>query len=174
LNHNRRHPEYYAPSWSWASVTGPVTYPSGKSQLEILGVTEVSCKPSSSNPFGPASSGRLALTGIVAPVRIEQKVHRNSHTNQDQIRHFVVNDSHPVAKKLMGVIEPDVGPDGAELDGAIEESYLMLLAARTGSWPFGLLLRLSREDETADKRVGFLECARFMWSYWFEVVIEEA
>ena len=91
----KRHKEYYAPSWSWASVIGPVMYKDqgaasfhgGKrepypinrgesswndgSMLEVLQIRGV---PKGLNPFGPPRSAALNVRGFVAPARFHSKV----------------------------------------------------------------------------------------------------
>ena len=59
---------YYAPTWSWASVTDQITYPKypGEALVEIL---DIHCVPASRNKYGPALEGRIKLSGPVCEVR---------------------------------------------------------------------------------------------------------
>ena len=77
-----RPPEYLAPSWSWASIVGPIhcfrLKDSGNTfDMSNLGpvrrpkILEASTKPSGINPFGRVKSGSILLEGIskIAQVR---------------------------------------------------------------------------------------------------------
>ncbi|KAJ4111380.1 hypothetical protein NW765_016505 [Fusarium oxysporum] len=58
----------YAPSWSWASVDGPVQLMSWTCEIEmkfIQGETETR----TANPYGPVSKGRVTLRGRVVPLK---------------------------------------------------------------------------------------------------------
>ncbi|KAI0116002.1 HET-domain-containing protein [Hypoxylon sp. NC0597] len=62
-NQRQQSERYIAPTWSWASVPGPVDYSWAsptKSNIEIL---EAKCKYHNDNPFGKAMAGRLVLRG---------------------------------------------------------------------------------------------------------------
>jgi hypothetical protein len=72
-----RHEKYYAPSWSWASVDGPIHFP--KPDLELpeeiyrsvpikiikCKVLEVSSTLATSNPFGPLENSFIKISGGV-------------------------------------------------------------------------------------------------------------
>jgi hypothetical protein len=72
---SRRHSTYYAPSWSWASVTGPIRYhaplvlndPNVRIGIEII---EVDTLPAGPNPFGQVRSGHINVRGLLAPVKV--------------------------------------------------------------------------------------------------------
>ena len=90
--------EYYAPSWSWASVTGPVqykelskkspfggwreAYPINKGESDwdeknmngLLKVLEVQSMQAGLNPFGPPQSTTLKVHGYVASARFHSRV----------------------------------------------------------------------------------------------------
>ncbi|RKL06079.1 hypothetical protein BFJ70_g17053 [Fusarium oxysporum] len=57
----------YAPSWSWASVDGPIQLMGWACAIEmkfVQGVTETR----TANPYGPVSMGRVTLRGRVVPL----------------------------------------------------------------------------------------------------------
>lgn len=69
----RRHDCYYAPSWSWASITGGrisffhCGHPS--SSIYLAEVLEVSGKPvNAANPFGPLLSGFIKVKGLLGTI----------------------------------------------------------------------------------------------------------
>ncbi|KIW24960.1 uncharacterized protein PV07_10636 [Cladophialophora immunda] len=82
----KRHHEYYAPSWSWASVTGYVRYRASPTALggqgrmhSAISILETHCEPAGPNPYGPLRSGFMKVSGPVVQVRIwpttRSKVH---------------------------------------------------------------------------------------------------
>ena len=119
----RRHATYHAPSWSWASVTGPVVFVTSKAKpmWDILAANTV-C--SDLNPFGSVSSGRITVEGSTAEVYIEKRTNLNNRIQKEQIHHFAISDAHPTVRKVQEVISPDVGPDGTELEDANSSFYL--------------------------------------------------
>ncbi|KAH6706633.1 heterokaryon incompatibility protein-domain-containing protein [Leptodontidium sp. MPI-SDFR-AT-0119] len=72
---SRRHKEYIAPSWSWASVTGPIRYfaplihteSKYKIEVEILDIDLVLSGP---NPFGSLKDGHIIVRGLLAPTHL--------------------------------------------------------------------------------------------------------
>lgn len=65
---------YIAPSWSWASVTGPVSWPlpqyldtQDRTKLEIIGS---SCEPAGPNKYGALKDARLIVKGVLWPIRL--------------------------------------------------------------------------------------------------------
>lgn len=70
---------YIAPSWSWASVKGPINYrvalPSARTDLagsdKSLNATilSIDVKPLGSDPLGEVESGRVTLVGWVRSLR---------------------------------------------------------------------------------------------------------
>lgn len=65
---------YIAPTWPWASVTGPVRGPlqqnydtKDQARLEIV---EYSCLPAGPNQYGALEDARLIVKGIMWPIRL--------------------------------------------------------------------------------------------------------
>ncbi|MCJ1450484.1 hypothetical protein MMC28_000815 [Mycoblastus sanguinarius] len=154
----RRHQIYHAPSWSWASVTGPVAFASAKMK-PIWEILSADTEPSGPNPLGGVSNGRLKIKGHTARVRIERRTHINSRTEKEQVRHFAVSEAHPTVKKLQEVVSPDVGPDGTELEE--EVPFHLLFAAEERGWPFALVLMGAADEGDVYERVGYVAAERF-------------
>ena len=167
---SRRHVTYHAPSWSWASITGPVAFATieARPMWDILAANTVQADP---NPFGSISSGRLTVKGSMAQVYIEKRTHLNNHTQKGQIRHFAISESHPTVKKLQEVVRPDVGPDTRELEDA-DSSFHLLFGAEENGWPFALVLKRALNAKEVYQRVGYVEAKRFSWKQWSQVVVE--
>lgn len=75
----QRLPDRYGPTWSWASVSAPVTYDLGgslgpelKSEWEVQGVW---CSPATGNPYGPVlKNAWVGIEGYVIPVSLDYLV----------------------------------------------------------------------------------------------------
>ena len=73
-----RQESHVAPSWSWASITGAVTYvrensPDGKDRFQqFLGMQDVICEPATSNIFGSVRIAEIKTNGFVVPVRLHR------------------------------------------------------------------------------------------------------
>ena len=165
-----RHTTYHAPSWSWASITGPVTFASSKANplWEILAASTVR---SVLNPFGTVTSGRIKVKGSIAEVYIEKRTHLNNNTQKDQVRHFAISEAHPTVKRLQEVVRPDVEPDTTELEDA-NASFCLLFGAEENGWPFALALKQVPNEDDVYQRVGYVEAKRFPWKQWTQVVVE--
>lgn len=73
-NRSERIRPYIAPSWSWASVTGPVIWPlqelldtRDRTRLEII---DSNCLPAGPNKYGALKDARLMVKGILWPIRL--------------------------------------------------------------------------------------------------------
>ncbi|KAI2601959.1 HET-domain-containing protein [Hypoxylon sp. NC1633] len=65
----RRPAEYRAPSWSWASLDGPIKHiPLSYSNL-VSAIVECSTTPAGKDPYGRVSSGKLGIQGPIYEVR---------------------------------------------------------------------------------------------------------
>ncbi len=68
---SRRHPSYYAPTWSWASITGSISFlHRDNAQLQIR-LKDVGTEAATTNPFGPVKRGHVSLCGFLIPVALE-------------------------------------------------------------------------------------------------------
>ena len=69
----RRHYIYVAPSFSWASRSGPITFPLFTSRYEPSAeIAEVECQPAGFNATGEVSSGFVRLRGSVVAVQFKK------------------------------------------------------------------------------------------------------
>ncbi|OCL02310.1 HET-domain-containing protein, partial [Glonium stellatum] len=69
-----RYEQYYAPTWSWASITGPVKC--GWQPFDDVMDFEVvaaDCVPAGKNPYGPVQNGFIEGIGMVATIRLEKR-----------------------------------------------------------------------------------------------------
>lgn len=75
--------EYRAPSWSWASIDGPVS-PLGISAVAKMhiSISEVHIENSGSNSTGPVTGGYLQLSGII----IQATSHATHHPRLCQVK----------------------------------------------------------------------------------------
>ncbi len=72
---NWRIPDKYAPSWSWASITGPVVFGFLLSADDISQewhVFAAQCTPRTANPYGPVSEGFVDIVGDIFPIAIRE------------------------------------------------------------------------------------------------------
>ncbi|KAF2191803.1 hypothetical protein K469DRAFT_342702 [Zopfia rhizophila CBS 207.26] len=64
----KRYEDYYAPSWSWASINGDIYYDQFEWDNELplkCKVLELFTVPATNNPFGPLKSGFIKIQGPV-------------------------------------------------------------------------------------------------------------
>jgi hypothetical protein len=70
---SRRHTSYHAPTWSWASITGPITYHhhdvERKDSANFF-VEDVEWAPATLNPYGAVREARMKARGRIVPVQI--------------------------------------------------------------------------------------------------------
>jgi hypothetical protein len=67
-----RHEPYYAPTWSWASLRGGISFCSFSEAKQIWRIMDGSCQPSGENPMGPVSMGMLRIQSKIASVFVEE------------------------------------------------------------------------------------------------------
>ncbi|RDL31806.1 uncharacterized protein BP5553_09208 [Venustampulla echinocandica] len=79
-----RHEAYYAPTWSWASLRGGISFCSlsgstishsgenSPAPTQIWRIMDGSCQPSGENPMGPVSMGMLRIQSKIAPVFVDE------------------------------------------------------------------------------------------------------
>ena len=94
--YTKRPSKWRAPSWSWASVEGPVTFPkeyhTAKAKAGAESVTcwveviSAECTPSSLDPMGTIAKGQLIIKGSGRPASLK---HRENCAGHDT-RHFSV------------------------------------------------------------------------------------
>ena len=72
-------PAYLAPSWSWASVDGPIFFPPIKNTTVSPSLIDVKVTAAGLDPLGEVSDGYLLLRGRLKPIRRGRLVSRGSY-----------------------------------------------------------------------------------------------
>ncbi|KAH0565967.1 hypothetical protein GP486_000635 [Trichoglossum hirsutum] len=164
---SRRYKNYYAPTWSWASVTGPVefiTLPGRAHNFKLipdLVIVEANCVASSANPFGPVKSAYLKISGSLIPL-----------TGRTNPQEDVDNSTNRLSKPPHGRgFDCDVSDKGANEIVEGEPLWLLLIAhgercgpgfSRLEGYHY-LVLRESRLDPDSYERVGCLWGSGELW-----------
>ncbi|KAF2838405.1 HET-domain-containing protein [Patellaria atrata CBS 101060] len=142
---------YYAPSWTWASVTGMIFFDEDEefATKRKCSVIEAVCVPATLNPFGPAKSGHLKLRSMIFDVSLVLP------PNEFAGVEFRIRGSHEDA---LGHIEEysatlDVCDEGIyEIkDGA---EHKIILITYTADYARFLLLQASNNVPGAFERIG--------------------
>lgn len=153
---NERYPQYVAPTWSWASVAGPISYgkhfngedPSGASDenpgecaLKVLGVD---VQTSTGDPFGAVSRAVLTCTAGLVPGVV--RVNRFGKTRWE-----VVNDE----QRKIGEMEFDVPREKFDGDG-VDVVFCINLTVGEGYGGPGMVVVPTGNKENEFRRVGIL------------------
>lgn len=157
-----RHATYYAPSFSWASVTGRVEFQEPVGSFRTL--FHVPCckgaatTPIGSNAFGPVSSGPISLLARVADVEITEE-----EADKDSTFSVVPRDGAHI-KDVSGIVYPDVLP-ATEITGQ-SAFRLFFMGVTTGMEkhsPIALLLKpAGLHRKGCFTRVGLVECSAWL------------
>lgn len=140
----------YAPSWSWASIIGPVRYihrhldqlsnrRSGEDEIDpIFRAVKAAAIPATSNPYGPVKYGFVTIQGQILPVEydIASSVWRPSSRQWDDWSDFGISDApggstQPARAKTKFIF--DVLNDSPE-DNVFATRNFVLLRAATYIW----------------------------------------
>lgn len=175
---SRRHREYYAPSWSWASVTGPIEFlelPGRSYNFELvpdMTVIEAVCEPRGPNLYGPVRTGYLRVFGLLTPITLGAHVEEPVDSLADSLERPVV----PLHRSFV----PDVlDPEHVELVDC-ESLWLLLVAHGERCRPgisgleghHCIVLRKScLEPGSAFERVG---CAWSLKEHWTDRLSKRA
>ena len=186
---SRRQTDFYAPSWSWASVTGrikydevfelnPTTLRSDKIESKLLFI-DVECNPMVGNRFGNAAKkSRLIIYGYLAPVKIQISITDSSSFDSHQVSGKPKQNPLVIAKRPTGdhstqydFFDPDVKGDGYEIN--INDSHFVLLVAAEKGYHSGsgycLVLKKSSGPDREYQRVGFLKTRYSSSKDWKEL-----
>jgi hypothetical protein len=175
LSGGRRHTEYQAPSWSWASLHGTVIFPNINTDPEsqvTLTIETATCTPRhSANPFGAVTDARLEIDCVTAPMAVSelQDVSMSGHRwygptsgawpsdDAKFMKTVVVEGEHGRALVRDGAPEPTY-PDVREFgEFELGDTYTFLEVARARGVSRGLIVRPSRRVPGAYERVGVHE-----------------
>lgn len=148
-----RHKDYYAPSWSWASIIGPIKYedcssilsPHGKMQFKVskgetdwagdekylCTILDIHCDQATLHPFAPPSSASLTIRGYVAPVTFQAKTKTHPGRSSENGGLLVATSGgSPAGSTLISAnFEPDVSDEHAEVSGG--DSLFLLFVAES-------------------------------------------
>ncbi|OIW28485.1 HET-domain-containing protein [Coniochaeta ligniaria NRRL 30616] len=126
-----RHAEYYAPSWSWASVTGAIQHQRDVGEVRVR-VVDVQTEPATVNRFGSVKRGNLILAGLLVPIKLEPQPRNPLYTNKNTI--IKVMDTRGDVEKEkadLGMITPDVMTEEGELEiDVLEDHWLLPVACK--------------------------------------------
>ncbi|KAK4638907.1 hypothetical protein QC761_703460 [Podospora bellae-mahoneyi] len=156
---SKRHPEYYAPTWSWASITGAVDFILDRLEFHAR-IVDCETEPSTANRFGPVRSGHITLMGFLIPVKASMNWDCKSIWSQKMPR---VTDNRPDRNnQYLGEMFPDIETETREYPEIEEEECYHLLALGHNSvdtWISikSLVLRQVQSNPNAYTRVGLLE-----------------
>jgi hypothetical protein len=157
-----RHDRYYAPSWSWASVTGPVSFWAHSDPILEVELEEIDFEPQSGNPYGPAKRSSIIMSGRLTPVTVKKVFFREDLQRRmvSGFRVFIANQPPNFPNKLDYLGNPDVSEENYYSDD--ELYYLLFLYRfsqdRPDSLPrgggVGLILRKVRDERDTYERVA--------------------
>lgn len=161
-----RHARYYAPTWSWASVTGAIQHQRDAGEIRVR-VVDVQTEPATVNRFGPVKRGNLILAGLLIPVKLEPQPKNPLYTIKNVMMKVIdMRGDVDRAKAEFGTILPDVMTEDGELEiDPLEDHWLLPVACkddhpRKNEWtkvPTDcLVLRRSKVSPKAFERVAFL------------------
>jgi hypothetical protein len=121
----RMNPGHYAPTWSWASVDGPISYISTKpsnlnSQIDPF-TYDLDCRKAKATP-----PGSITVAGYLVPIELNVIVERNEPSEGNSIEHeeftydYVVKSSNRVGPED-ATLKPDVvlKPWSGEISGQL-------------------------------------------------------
>jgi hypothetical protein len=160
---NRRAKEYKAPSWSWATLEGPVTYIGAAKQsiglahryeipLKQPKAKVISChfEPATINEFADAKMGEITLRGLVTPASIlwnDLTTHKSGWMKSE----WTVRSG----DLELGMI-PDVPDELETVQGSAIECITLYLGESTSAHIKALVLCKSPTNETKYIRVGMM------------------
>lgn len=142
--------EYRAPSWSWASVDGPVQFHSPlddpRPQFEIVSAETI---PATSDVFGKVTSGKLSLRGHVMRLALTPSRRDPSRENHDE-------------KNPQLVV--DFWPDRMRDESAGAKEFPCLLLSGESDFA-GLALEEVDGRPQTFRRVGFVYSSSFLYDW---------
>jgi hypothetical protein len=147
---SKRHASYQAPSWSWASITGPITYHhhdvDEKGCTEFI-VEDVKWAAATLNPYGAVSQAQMKAKGRIIPVRIFPP-NKDTYT----VSQFLCPKTAGGANVRLPFIA-DV--TGFEAGSSGLEAYYFIIIVLTDTLYAGLVLKETQTAPETMERVGF-------------------
>ncbi|KAI0886749.1 HET-domain-containing protein [Annulohypoxylon maeteangense] len=159
---SRRPAQYTAPSWSWASIIGPVSwswYPPHDKLESLVTIKTISTTPSGKDKFGQVKDGFLRVSGKLCILRTELTEHGYGSTGD------------PAGLTLFGNIngsERKVGWIAFDILDEVCEFVHCIACARVGfPWPqvYGLALLPIHDESSVStyRRVGRVRAMEKIW-----------
>ncbi|RFU81055.1 chromosome transmission fidelity [Trichoderma arundinaceum] len=167
-----------APTWSWASVLGPVQFLNFEGGVNALcEIEEAKCVAYQSDPTGELSSGHVLLRGHFMPTSIQYKQSGKESSKK------------PFELLQLDIMQGQVGNVWADYDsslpgiehippGALVQCFMLTTRPDSGSLVL-LLLRETGYDEdkccTIWERIGLIQLSRpptiisEAKEYWFDI-----
>ena len=155
--------DYLAPSFSWASVIGAITYGLGETTEPLLEILEASCNEKGANQFGEVVSGFIKLAGPSFEVRLERT---NSEERSRQFNRITIQGS-TREEGLTTITEFDPFMDSIqELKEALDPSSAPVMympcheylntfqEMQSGIRPYSALLLKRSEKDGQYRRIG--------------------
>jgi hypothetical protein len=142
------HESYYAPSWSWASVVGPITFQVGRldtstkdqishvrkdgktekvntQRISLLEAVDIECATESLNPFGPPRHASLTIRGQTLPVTWVDKK-KSVYSRSKESGTLVYKPASASSDTTPFAVEFEPNLRDADLDVSIGHSLLLL------------------------------------------------
>lgn len=175
--------EYRAPTWSWASLNGPITYHDvihshfhREKYCKVLArVVDISIQHMTLDPYAEVIGGKIKISGLLATLHVERK---QGYTQSFKNIKTYVNSYHFGSNgnarfkfdigfgRLSGINTPEImGPD-------MRLHVLPIVRTLNITKPlfFCLVLKPTREEKGIFKRVGLLQLESMEENpTWFDI-----
>jgi hypothetical protein len=154
-----RHQKYYAPSWTWASVTGAVVYvdwlSGNDTYVEDLEIIHVSYTLASPNPFGPVTHASIVVRGFLIPVCVQES---QPNSSADFSVHLLARNSrsHYQSTFLRGISMDVFGEGAAHFEVAMDEQLFLVPVLRITKsiMTTEIVVRIVQSEKDVYQRVG--------------------
>lgn len=169
---NTRYPEYVAPTWSWASVAGPISYDDGLNDLRkskstefALKVLDIYVQTSTSDPFGAVRHAVLTCMAGLLPCVLRVNKDRTDHRSGD----YEVRNADGWEVACMDFDVPQEKFDGEE----VTVVFCICLGVVVESYDCGPALVVLPTSNRANeyRRVGMI--AKIHWDSFRDTEIKE-
>jgi hypothetical protein len=148
--------EWRAPSWSWASINGPVNQNHSMSLHSQIELVDHQCIPLSDDITGQISSAWIIVRGRVVSVNIERTLVHDSTRQRDRLEGF-----RHLVQRVPGGEAHGFIPDEHAARFDLQKEYFCLHIANREEKGFShqlfLVLRKSAEDPKAFERIGVFD-----------------
>lgn len=158
---NTRYPEYVAPTWSWASVAGPISYdctfnPKTPSPVKFaLKILDIDVQTSTNDPFSAVKHAVLTCTAGLLPGVLQM----NDSPSSDRPDYAVINDNG------IGIGEMDFDVPQEKFDEDVTIVFCVHLGGEYESSDYGpaLVVLPTGNKENEYRRVGMIKDVHLSW-----------